>query len=396
MERPLIDVVFEGCGSLEPAMNGAVAVLDEAGYKFRRLVGTSAGSIAATLAAAGYTGEQIRAVSLEETAAGLSRMTEFISTPTGFSNADLLASTLGTFLQKLDFPFLPSVIDKKIDLWIMRELMKLQGFPNVYSLVEHGGFYSADGLLTWLREKLDADGRNMGGLTFGQLFARTGRHLSVVVTDTTRTVFLVLNHITAPDCPVIWGVRMSSAIPFFWPEVIWQPEWGLYQGKSIHGNVFVDGGIISNFALRLLVSDEDWVHAIMGGAPDPENQVLGLRLDDQAPVANAPPSVDLLNDLGNLPIQAKLLGRITRVLNAVFSGSDQTEAAVHPELVCHLPAKGYSVMEFNMSRARIQALMDAAGAATRAWLEQRKSLRTIGAARQLVTFRRATSAERSR
>ena len=47
------------------------------------------------------------------------------------------------------------------------------------------------------------------------------------------------------------GVRMSMSIPFFWPDVPWDPAWGNYQGASITGDEMVDGGVTSNFALRL-------------------------------------------------------------------------------------------------------------------------------------------------
>lgn len=30
---------------------------------------------------------------------------------------------------------------------------------------------------------------------------------------------LVLNHRTAPDCPVVYAVRMSMSIPLVWDEV---------------------------------------------------------------------------------------------------------------------------------------------------------------------------------
>ncbi len=381
MTDKLIDVVFEGGGARGIALNGAIATLHEAGFTFGRVVGTSAGAIAATLAAAGYTGAELRALALEKTAAGVSRMTEFIGTPGGFSEADLAASTLGTFLGKLDFPFVPEILERRADAWIMRELMKLPGFPNVYSLIEHGGFFSADGFLAWLREQLDAGGRNMSRLTYAQLFARTGNHLSVIVTDTARGTFLVLNHITAPNCPVLWGVRMSMSIPFFWPEVPWQPEWGAYQDAVVSGDAMVDGGVVSNFSLRLLVSDEDWIHQIMGAAPDPQSHVLGLWLDQTLAVPNAPPSVGLATYLETMDVHGKVLGRLERVLNAALSGNDLAEAGSHPGLVCRLPTAGYGVTEFNMHPKRIEALMSAADVAVRAWLDQRGAPRTVAEAR---------------
>jgi predicted acylesterase/phospholipase RssA len=385
MANSTLDIVFEGGGARGLALNGATAALEEAGYGFGRLVGTSAGAITATLVAAGYSGADIRAVSFEKTASGVSRMTEFIGTPRDFTDQELLSSTLGTFFRAVDLPFVPEGVEQRADLWLLRRLSAIEGFAHVLSFVERGGLYSADGFLAWLRERLDADGRAMSGLTLGQLHARTGRHLSLVVTNTTRTGFLVLNHITAPDVPVLWAVRMSMSIPFFWPEVIWQKEWGPYRGtRDLSGDSIVDGGVVSNFALRFLVSQEEWIESIMGGPPDPETQVLGLWLDHDTLVPKAPPLPDpsRLFDLGK--IHSKTLDRIERVIGSAMSASDLVELRNHEDLVCSLPTGGYGVTEFDMTDGRIEALVDAGANALKAWLARRGAPTTVSNAQQVI------------
>ena len=92
--------------------------------------------------------------------------------------------------------------------------------------------------------------------------AETKSDLSVVASDTTDQEMLILNHRTAPDCPVAWAVRMSMSIPFVWQEVRWQPEWGTYRNKDISGNTIVDGGVLSNFPIDFLTSQDDEIKAI--------------------------------------------------------------------------------------------------------------------------------------
>ncbi len=57
-----LDGVFEGGGVKGIALVGAVSVVEEAGYSFVNLAGTSAGAIVATLLAAGYTAGELKTV----------------------------------------------------------------------------------------------------------------------------------------------------------------------------------------------------------------------------------------------------------------------------------------------------------------------------------------------
>ena len=53
------DAVFEGGGVKGIGLVGAVAAIEEAGYQFVNLAGTSAGAIVASLLAVGYTAGEI-------------------------------------------------------------------------------------------------------------------------------------------------------------------------------------------------------------------------------------------------------------------------------------------------------------------------------------------------
>ncbi|MEZ4325064.1 MAG: patatin-like phospholipase family protein [Polyangiales bacterium] len=365
-----VDIVFEGGGAKGLALNGAVAALEARGCTFGRLVGTSAGAITATLGALGYDGPSLMRLSLEQNAQGQSRMTEFIATPDPFSREELLHSSMGGALHALDLPPVPETIESRVDVAVMRGLLKLHFFPSVFSLVERGGLFSARGFVRWMAEQMDAGGRNASSLTFAQLYERTGRSLSLVVTDTAATAMRVLNHHTTPDCPVLWGVRMSMSIPFFWPEVVWLPAWGRYLGEDLSGHTFVDGGVVSNFALRLLISDDDWVQEVMGDPPTPEDDVVGLYLDDTLTPGGAPEGISLADHLGVEDTHGKVVGRLERVVNAMMSAGDLDEARLHEALVCRLPVKGYGTTEFHMSQERIQHILRAGFDSGDAWFRR--------------------------
>src|SRR5689334_25125586 len=53
------DLVLEGGGVKGIALAGAVSMLEERGYKFRRVAGTSAGSLVGALVAAGVRGDDL-------------------------------------------------------------------------------------------------------------------------------------------------------------------------------------------------------------------------------------------------------------------------------------------------------------------------------------------------
>src|SRR6185436_14990438 len=97
---------------------------------------------------------------------------------------------------------------------------------------------------------------------------------------------LVLNHRTAPGVPVVMAVRMSMSIPFVWREVEWKAEWGGYMGREKQGAKIVDGGVLSNFAIDLVATDNPRAKLYMGESADPGKSLnLGLLIDETMPVA---------------------------------------------------------------------------------------------------------------
>ena len=75
------DLVFEGGGAKGSVFVGALGEFFGAGLKARRLIGTSAGAITATLLAAGYTPQEMLAATGEKLPDGRPRFSSFMDPP---------------------------------------------------------------------------------------------------------------------------------------------------------------------------------------------------------------------------------------------------------------------------------------------------------------------------
>ena len=216
--------------------------------------------------------------------------------PPPFTDEEILASATRRLLDGVDFKFLFDSWEKKLDDKLARTLAASERFRHVMALVERGGWFAADRFVSWLRTKLDSGvckgaPRQFSGMTLAQFFAATDVELSVVASDTTDGRILVLNHRTAPDCPVVWAVRMSMSIPLVWDEVVWQPSWGQYLGRDVAGHAIVDGGLLSNFPIELFISDEPQVVKLMG--PKKSNPIA-RHADRRAPACPSAMSKGIL------------------------------------------------------------------------------------------------------
>ncbi|MFC7394250.1 patatin-like phospholipase family protein [Scopulibacillus cellulosilyticus] len=190
-----IDGVFSGGGVKGFAFVGALEVIEQAGFRFRRLAGTSAGSIIAALLAAGYTSKEIR-YHMEN------------------MHPDIFMDKKSFFR----FPFFK---------WL--------------TLYWKMGLYKGNVLEKWMKDLL----HNKGVESFYDLGPDT---LKIIVSDLSRGSLVVI-----PDDLVHYGidpekfsvaraVRMSCSLPFFYEPVT------LYNQKG-EKCIIVDGGVLSNFPL---------------------------------------------------------------------------------------------------------------------------------------------------
>jgi NTE family protein len=139
---PTADLVMEGGGVKGTALIGALAVLEDRGYKYINVAGTSAGAIIASLVAAGYTAYELR---------------------------DIM-STLD-YRQFLD----------PTNSWLPPHTRML------VNLLRHWGIYRGEVFYRWISDLLAAKGvRTFGDLRRGIPDRRQVYKLRVVASDVTR------------------------------------------------------------------------------------------------------------------------------------------------------------------------------------------------------------------
>ena len=210
----LIDGVFSGGGLKGFALVGAYQVLEEKGFRFQRVAGTSAGAIIACFIAAGYSGKEIE--------------------------------------EMLEDQNLQSLLDPRKTL-IPLPIMKW------FLLYFKMGLYQGKALENWFMDKLALKGI----YTFGDLPA--GK-LKLIASDLTNGKILVLPDdlphygVSIDSFSIARALRMSCGIPFFFEPM------KLKAGSG--EKVIVDGGVLSNFPM--------WIFDDLDGKK--ERPILGLKI----------------------------------------------------------------------------------------------------------------------
>ena len=190
-----IDGVFSGGGIKGFALIGAVMELEEQGYRFKRMAGTSAGAIIAGFIAAGYSGREINEI----------------------MNSVKLTGLLES--RKNRFPFAR---------WL--------------KLYWSMGLFKGDALETWIKEVLEKKKIR----TFGDL---PDKQLRIIASDLTNGTLMVLPddlpkyNIDPHQFSVARAIRMSCSVPFFFQPITLRTV-----GEK---KIIVDGGVLSNFPMWL-------------------------------------------------------------------------------------------------------------------------------------------------
>lgn len=338
--RGVEDITFEGGGAKGLAFSRVVDLIDWRDVK--RVRGSSAGAIAAVMAAAGHGGRRLEELLDPETMRG------FFDRP-ALDPRELEEGTLAGLLVEVDVPGAPDFIKRALDRALLRALNRRGRGRKALGLLERGGLYAGDALLAWLEARTGSPGRPPA--TLRELRDTTGVELEIVATDVTAHRALYLSAATAPDCPAAAAARMSAGVPLVWEPIAWRAEWGAYEGEPLEGHVCVDGGLLDNFPLARATGeyvgfliDED------GAVPGQEDAAAGAR--------------GRVEDF-------RLAGYASDLVCAVVESSTRRNIAeADPARVCRLPAKGYGTLEFDMAQSRRAALLDAAEAAARETLER--------------------------
>lgn len=190
------DAVIEGGGVKGIGLVGAIYEAESRGYEWKRLAGTSVGSIIAALLAAGYSAKELKKELIE-----------------------------------LDF----TRFDEK------KGIGKIPIIGSFINLYHNFGIYSSDYIEEWMRLKLEAKGVK----TFGDL----GKILYIIASDISNGEMLVLPEdikrygIDPSTFDVAKAVRMSCCVPYYFMPVKIITK----KNKKTQTNYIVDGGLLSNF-----------------------------------------------------------------------------------------------------------------------------------------------------
>jgi NTE family protein len=209
IEPNVMDVVFAGGGAKGVAHLGAIWAFDKLGIKFKRLAGTSAGAITASIVAAGFDCDKL----LDE-----------------LFNMNFLQLRDGFWDQKLP------------------RIAKIAAISSSY------GMFEGEKLQSWLEELLAKKNAN----TFGRLpkegmgmlaplEKKDGPRLSIMASDISHSCELLMPRDLVLDrygnlrpgaFPISAAVRMSVSVPFF------------FTPYKLHRSLIVDGAFATNLPLE--------------------------------------------------------------------------------------------------------------------------------------------------
>ena len=220
---PFRNLVLEGGGVKGIAYAGAFQALADQGIldKLGPIAGTSAGAITATLVALRYTPDQIR-----------------------------------TLVFNLDF-----------------KRFEDGGATGIFRLFERFGWYRGNYPLNLMRCLIGNKAKSPRA-TFQDLQTQGFRDLHVFATDLSTGQSVEFSAAKTPNAEVALAVRMSMSIPLFFASVDFKPPGGS------QGDVFVDGGVLRNYAIDVFDTRQRINHETLGltltSGPPPHVDVNGL------------------------------------------------------------------------------------------------------------------------
>jgi NTE family protein len=318
-----LDGVFEGGGVKGIALVGALDVIEQAGYHFVNVAGTSAGAIVATLVAAGYSAAELKPI-------------------------------------LMDLPF------KKFTDAPWTGHLPLVGPP--IDLLRQRGLYKGDYFEHLMRDLLRAKKKQ----TFGDLLLDPSRHpddahdpqyrftARVVASDVTRGRMLILPDDVADygydplELDIARAVRMSMSIPFFFRPVKLpvrsKSPLDQAEGRREEGWI-VDGGLLSNFPVELFDAP---------GVPEWPTFGFKLAADDQSPLAT----------FTRHPVHG-LISLLTAIFRTALEAHDAyyLKSAKFVRTIA-IDTSGVNGADFHLSTEKKQALYAAGQTAARDFLKQ--------------------------
>jgi NTE family protein len=232
------DAVFEGGGVKGIGLVGAVCYMEEMGYTWEQVAGTSAGSIVAALIAVGYTGKELKDIIMD-------------------LNYQL-------FLDKSKLGAIPLV-----------------GKP--VCLIKDKGMYQGDFIEKWLEKLLRAKGKTK----FKDISIMGKSKLVIMAADITKREVLILPEdlkkygMDPLEFDIAKAVRMSIGIPLYFNPI----KLNYRSGSSY----VVDGGLLSNYPI--------WIFDVKN---KPRWPTIGFKLCEDKKIHNAKGNMDIISYISDI------------------------------------------------------------------------------------------------
>lgn len=227
--------IFDGGGVKGAALAGCLAAARDSGIEFMGYGGTSAGAIVATLAAAGFSGEDIR---------------ELIK---GKLHPKRILDDEGVLFGEAERTLKSILSDTTSDAWVLSKMYRVWKHfhsPFFKTIIKEHGLYDGHVLINALLEILKNKFPSLAShsdITFQDLKRFNCLPLKLVATDLNRYCAAVFSadHETYGNS-VTQAVRASSSYPFLFQPVI------LPDGRRL-----VDGGIATNLPTFLFAEEQE-------------------------------------------------------------------------------------------------------------------------------------------
>jgi NTE family protein len=354
---PLENLAFKGGGPKGIAYVGVIEELERRGKmgEVKRVSGTSAGAITATLIGFGYDGKGTKKI-LKET----------------------------SLISFLDHPFTLENLGQKIKSHLFRLLNPVNWVKDPLRALWHTtGLCKGDIFLHWMEDRIKEGLRKHGiekdNCTFGELRAMIDkqnlpfRHIHVFTTNIAGKEEIVCLSSEDPrydNVIIAHAIRASMSIP-----IVFEPH--ILHVKSVDGRVdpapslgrFVDGGMLYNFPLEAFDKRKFQTNTPLsidaGEAPIVNRRTLGFNLFSPAEEPNVGiPEIKTIKDL---------LGGI---MKAYFHAEDLRRNLVpyNEKRIVDIDNTGVGTLDFNLSEERQNALIESGKRATRNFLSAQEEL----------------------
>lgn len=136
------------------------------------------------------------------------------------------------------------------------------------NLLSKYGLATGKKILSWLSGILIKKGYSKD-ITFLQLYNISGIHYEIIATNLNKYNYKIFDYINTPDVKIIKAIRMSIGIPF------------LFTVEKYQGNIYVDGGLINNYPIKLFDDNLDNVLGIkLTSKGELKDHSINLEIND--------------------------------------------------------------------------------------------------------------------